>query len=91
MSYCHILNRNLSNDNSKRYLESTARKLRRSLQKWIMNLIDSNWMYVDPIRESIEDNALFYPLALIDVNHQGKSSSAIPLTNSIFKNELGSY
>ena len=73
MSFCHILNRNRSNNSSKQYLEGTARKLRRYIRTWVINLIDSSWMFIYPIRQSIEDDALFYPLALIDVNHQGHS------------------
>ena len=80
MSFCRILNRNQRNNNSQQYLENTARKLRHVLQKWIINLINSSWMYTNPIRKSIEDDALFFPLALIDVNHQGIQ----PLNNHSF-------
>ena len=71
MSFCHVANRNRRNENSVRYLNDTAQKLRRSLQVWIRNLLDTPWMYVRPIREAIEDDSLYFPLGLIEINHQG--------------------
>ena len=71
MSFCHVTNRNHRNNNSVQYLNGTAQKLRRSLQIWIQRLLESPWMYVKTIRESIEDDCLYFPLGLIEINHQG--------------------
>ena len=75
MSFCQILNRNQMHDQTSRYLTLTAEKLRSFLQCWLATNLDSPWMYTYPISESIDDDALFYPLALVDVNHQGKCIS----------------
>lgn len=71
MSFCRVTNRNQRNENSRRYLANTAQKLRRDLQIWLNRLLESPWSYVKTVQDSITDDGLYFPLAIIDVNHQG--------------------
>ena len=72
MSFCYLPNRNGDHGQSENYFRETGRKLRRFLQFWLANNLTSPWMYIDPLQNAIETDALLYPLALIDVNHQRK-------------------
>ena len=71
MSFCRIVNRNQRNSNSQCYLNETASKLRRILQEWIRLLLISPWAYIKSLQDSIEENGLYFPLAIIEVNHEG--------------------
>ena len=72
MSYCSNLTRNGDNGSSIDYLTQTAYVLKRNLQCWIASVIAAGWMPINPITESLEDGALFYPLGLITCNFEGK-------------------
>ena len=73
MSFCQILNRNQSHGQAKQYLYDTSMKLRQYLQCWLATVLDSPWMYTHPIKDALNDHALFYPLALLEINHSSKS------------------
>ena len=75
MSFCHISNRNRDHGQSARYLHATTEKLRCYCQFWLANNLCAPWMYVHPLQHAIETDTLFYPLALIAVNHQGNNLS----------------
>ena len=57
---------------SVRYLSETRYKFRRFAQYWLANNLHSPWMYTQPLERAIEADALLYPLALLDVNHDRK-------------------
>ena len=71
MSFCRMTSRNRNNANSRSYLNETATKLRRILQEWIRLLLSTPWAYVKSLHDSIEENGLYFPLAIIEVNHEG--------------------
>ena len=75
MSYCSNLTRNGDNHCSVGYLTQTSNILKRTLQCWISSVLAAGWMPIDPITESLDDGALFYPLGLITCNLKGNFHS----------------
>lgn len=71
MSFCRVTNRNHRNNNSQQYLVNTAQKLRRDLRIWLNQLLESPWSYIKTVENSITEDVLYFPLAIIYVNHQG--------------------